>query len=85
MPVKIGTSGPVSEAEFTELQQKVWKTDPAMAALLTEIGTGWPVQVPLVEGQGARGLRTDINRAATSSGFSVETVEARGIRRGAEG
>ena len=50
MPVKIGTFGPLSEAEFTELrQQKVRKTDPAMAALLAEIATGRPVRVPLVE------------------------------------
>ena len=52
MPVKIGTFGPLSEAEFTELrQQKVRKTDPAMAALLAEIATGQPVRVPLVEGR----------------------------------
>jgi hypothetical protein len=55
-----------------------------MAALLTEIATGRPVQVPLVEGQSGCGLRTDISRAATSSGLSVETVR-RGLRRGAEG
>jgi hypothetical protein len=51
MPVKIGTFGPMSEAEFTELrQQKARKADPAMAALLDEIATGRPVRVPLVEG-----------------------------------
>ena len=80
MPVKIGTFGPLSEAEFTELrQQKVRKTDPAMAALLAEIATGQPVRVPLVEGQSARGLRTAISRAATSRGLSVETVEGDGF------
>ena len=80
MPVKIGTFGPLSEAEFTELrQQKVRKTDPAMAALLAEIATGQPVRVPLVEGQSARGLRTAISRAATSRGLSVETVEGEGF------
>src|SRR5918995_1633363 len=76
MPVKIGTFGPLSEAEFTELQrQKARKADPAMAALLDEIATGRPVRVPLVEGQGARGLRVAISRAATSRGLTVETVE----------
>jgi hypothetical protein len=80
MPVKIGTFGPLSEAEFTELrQQKARKTDPAMAALLAEIATGQPVRVPLVEGQSARGLRTAISRAATSRGLSVETVEGDGF------
>src|SRR5688500_18847327 len=80
MPVKIGTFGPLSEADFTELQQqKVRKTDPAMAALLDEIATGQPVRVPLVEGQRARGLRTAISRAAGSRGLSVETVEGDGF------
>ena len=80
MPVKIGTFGPLSEAEFTELrQQKARKTDPAMAALLAEIATGRPVRVPLVEGQSARGLRTAISRAATSRGMTVETVEGDGF------
>jgi hypothetical protein len=80
MPVKIGTFGPLSEAEFTELrQQKVRKTDPAMAALLAEVESGQPVRVPLVEGQGARGLRVAISRAATSRGLSVETVEGDGF------
>jgi hypothetical protein len=80
MPVKIGTFGPLSEAEFTELRrQKARKTDPAMSALLAEIATGQPVQVPLVDGQSARGLRTAISRAATSRGLSVETVEGDGF------
>src|ERR687898_1177540 len=80
MPVKIGTFGPLSEAEFTELQrQKAQKADPAMAALLDEIATGRPVRVPLVEGQGARGWRVAISRAATSRGLSVETVEGDGF------
>src|SRR5918996_1027879 len=80
MPVKIGTFGPLSEAEFTELrQQKARKTDPAMTALLAEIATGQPVRVPLVEGQGARGLRTAISRSATSRGLTVETVEGEGF------
>jgi hypothetical protein len=80
VPVKIGTFGPLSEAEFTELrQQKVRKTDPAMAALLAEVATGQPVRVPLVEGQSARGLRTAISRAASSRGMSVETVEGDGF------
>ena len=80
MPVKIGTFGPMSEAEFTELrQQKARKADPAMAALLDEIATGRPVRVPLVEGQGSRGLRTAISRAAASRGLSVETVEGDGF------
>ena len=80
MPVKIGTFGPLSEAEFTELrQQKARKTDPAMVALLAEVESGRPVRVPLVEGQSARGLRTAISRAATSRGLSVETVEGDGF------
>ena len=80
MPVKIGTFGPLSEAEFTELRQlKVRKTDPAMAALLAEIATGQPVRLPLVEGQNARGLHTAISRAATSCGLTVETVEGEGF------
>ena len=80
MPVKIGTFGPLSEAEFTELrQQKARKTDPAMAALLAEVATGQPIRVPLVEGQSARGLRTAISRAAISRGLSVETVEGEGF------
>ena len=34
MPVKIGTFGPLSEAETTELlRQKARKTDPAMTAI----------------------------------------------------
>ena len=80
MPVKIGTFGPLSEAEFTELrQQKARKTDPAMAALLAEVATGQAVRVPLVEGQSGRGLRTAISRAATSRGMTVETVEGDGF------
>ena len=80
MPVKIGTFGPLSEDEFLALsQQKARKTDPAMTALLTEIATGQPVRVPLVEGQSARGLRTAISLAATSRGLSVETVEGDGF------
>jgi hypothetical protein len=80
MPVKIGTFGPLSEAEFTELrQQKARKTDPAMAALLAEIATGQPVRVPLVDGQSARGLRTAISRTASSRGMTVETVEGEGF------
>jgi len=80
MPVKIGTFGPLSEAEFTELrQQKARKTDPAMTALLAEVATGQPVRVLLVEGQSARGLRTAISRAASSRGMSVETVEGEGF------
>src|SRR5918995_2998025 len=80
MPVKIGTFGPLSEAEFTELKQlKARKTDPAMTALLDEIATGRPVRVPLVDGQGARGLRVAISRAATSRGLTVETVEGDGF------
>ena len=80
MPVKIGTFGPLSEAEFTELQrQKARKADPAMAALLDEIATGRPVRVPLVEGQSARGLRVAISRAAGSRGMNVETVEGDGF------
>src|SRR5215212_8330990 len=80
MPVKIGSFKSLSEAEFTELrEQKARKTDPAMAALLTEVGTGQPVRVPLVDGQSARGLRTAISRAATSRGLNVETVEGDGF------
>src|SRR5215216_34593 len=80
MPVKIGTFGPLSEAEFTELQrQKARKGDPAMTALLDEIATGQPVRVPLVEGQSARGLRTAIGRAASSRDMTVETVEGEGF------
>ena len=80
MPVKIGTFGPLSEAEFTELlRQKARKGDPAMTALLDEIATGRPVRVPLVEGQSARGLRTAISRTASSRGFSVETLEGEGF------
>src|SRR5215212_1858400 len=80
MPVKIGSFKSLSEAEFTELrEQKARKTDPAMAALLTEVGTGQPVRVPLVDGQSARGLRTAISRAATSRGLNVETVEGEGF------
>jgi hypothetical protein len=76
LPVKIGTIGPLSEAEFAELRQrKTRKADPTMAALLDEIATGQPVKVPLVDGQRARGLRVAISRAATSRGLSVETLE----------
>ena len=80
MPVKIGSFEPLSDDEFTDLrQQKSRKTDPAMAALLAEVGTGRPVRVPLVEGQSGRGLRTAISRAASSRGMSVETVEGDGF------
>jgi hypothetical protein len=80
MPVKIGTFGPLSEAEFTELrQQKVRKADPAMTALLAEISTGRPVQVAIMGGQSARGLRVAISRAAGSRGLSVETLEGEGF------
>jgi hypothetical protein len=76
MPVKIESFEPLSEAEFTDLQQqKARKTNPAMAALLADIATGQPVRVPRVEGQSARGLRTAISRAASSRGMTVETVE----------
>ena len=80
MPVKIESFEPLSEEEFTTLrQQKARKTDPAMSALLAEIASGQPVQVPLVDGQSARGLRNAISRAATSRGLSVETVEGDGF------
>ena len=80
MPVKIGTFGPLSEAEFTELrQQKARKADPSMTALLDEVATGRPVRVPLVDGQSARGLRVAISRAASSRGLSVETLEGEGF------
>ena len=80
MPVKIGTFEPLSEEEFTALRQQTGrKTDPAMIALLTEVETGRPVRVPLVDGQSARGLRTAISRAATSRGLTVETIEGDGF------
>src|SRR5215211_4579055 len=80
MPVKIETFEPLSDEEFTALrQQKAHKTDPAMVAVLNEVEGGRPVRVPLVEGQGARGLRVAISRAATSRGMSVETVEGDGF------
>jgi hypothetical protein len=80
MPVKIGSFEPLSEDEFTALQQQRGrKTDPTMVALLTEVETGRPVRVPLVEGQSARGLRTAISRAAGSRGLTVETVEGEGF------
>ena len=82
MPVKIGSFEPLSEEEFTALRrQKARKTDPAMVALLAEGEAGRPVRLPLVEGQGARGLRTAISRAATSRGLTVETVEGTGSWR----
>jgi hypothetical protein len=37
------------------------------------------VQVPLIDGQSARGLRTAISRAASSRGMTVETVEGDGF------
>ncbi len=46
---------------------------------LVRAATGQPVQVPLVEGQSALGLRTAISRAATSRGLTVETVEGDGF------
>jgi len=80
MPVKIESFEPLSEEEFTALrQQKARETDPAMVALLVEVEIGRPVQVPLVEGQSARGLRTAISRAASGRGLSVETVEGDGF------
>src|SRR4051794_17726345 len=80
MPVKIESFEPLSDEQFAALQQqRARKTDPAMAALLTEIATGRPVRVPLVEGQSARGLRTAISRAASSRGMTVETVEGDGF------
>src|SRR4051812_36738486 len=80
MPVKIESFEPFSEEEFSALQrQKTRKTDPAMLALLAEVGSGQPMRVPLVEGQSARGLRTAISRAATNRGLWVETVEGNGF------
>jgi hypothetical protein len=80
MPVKIGSFEPLSEEEFAALQQQMGrKTDPAMVALLTEVETGRPVRVPLVEGQSARGLRTAISRAARSRGLTVESVDGDGF------
>jgi hypothetical protein len=80
MPVKIESFEPLSEEDFTALQQqRTRKTDPAMAALLVEVETGRPLRVPLVYGQSARGLRTAISRAATSRGLTVETVEGDGF------
>jgi hypothetical protein len=80
VPVKIGSFEPLPEDEFNALrQQKANKTDPAMVALLAEVGAGQPVRVPLVDGQSARGLRTAISRAATSRGLTVETVEGDGF------
>ena len=56
MPAKIGSFESLSEEDFHALrQQKVRKTDPAMAALLAEIAIGQPVRVPLVDGQSAPG------------------------------
>jgi hypothetical protein len=80
MPVKSGTFGPLSSAEFAELrQQKVRKANPALAALLDEIAAGRPVRVPLMDGQSARGLRVAISLTATSWGLSVETLEGDGF------
>src|SRR5688500_7988519 len=80
MPVKIRSYEAVSEEEFTELkQQKARKADRAKAALLDEIATGRSVRVPLVEGQGARGLRVAISRASASRGLTVETLEGDGF------
>jgi hypothetical protein len=80
MPVKIESFESLTDDEFTALrQQKARKTEPAMLALLTEVGAGRPVRVPLVYGQSARGLRTAISRAATSRGLTVETVEGDGF------
>ena len=80
MPVKIGTFGPLSEAEFTELrQQKARKTDPAMTALLAEVEAVQPVRVPLVDGRSGRGLRVAISRTASSRGLPVETVAGEGF------
>jgi hypothetical protein len=80
MPVKIGSFEPLSAEEFDMLRrQKVRSTNPAMDALIDELATGQPVRVPLVDGQGARGLRIAISRAATSRGLTVETLEGDGF------
>jgi hypothetical protein len=51
----------------------------AASCVSSSTATGQPVQVPLVEGQSARGLRTAISRAASSRGMTVETVEGGGF------
>src|SRR3712207_4109923 len=80
MPVQIDTFEPFSEDEFNHLrQQKARKSNPMMDELLSEVASGTPVRVPLVEGQSARGLRVAISRAATTRGLSVETVEGDGF------
>jgi hypothetical protein len=50
-----------------------------MVTLLTQVDTGQPVRLPLMDGQSARGLRTAISPAAASRGLSVETVEGDGF------
>ena len=82
MPVKIGTFGPLSEAEFTELrQQKARKADPAMTALMDAIATGQPVRVPLVGGSvpAACGLPSAVPQPAVASPWrpSKETASSR--------
>ena len=85
MPVKIGTFGPLSEAEFTELlRQKALKGDPAMTALLNEIATGRPVRVPL--GGAERTRPVDRHQPdGVEPGSLRGNPRRRGLRRGAEG
>jgi hypothetical protein len=65
MPVTIGTFEPFSEAKFDALRRKPGgTTNWGLVELLDEIETGQPIRVPLVQGQGARGLRA-APRAAT--------------------
>jgi hypothetical protein len=80
MPVKIASFDPISDEEFQALRpKKAGAKDPAMDELLDGVESGQPMRVPLVDGQGARGLRVAISRAATKRGFSVETVEGDGF------
>jgi hypothetical protein len=80
MPVKITSIAPMTDEEFEALRRKKGKaTNPAMDELLTEVAAGRAVRVPLEAGQGARGLRTAISRAASSRGLKVETLEGEGF------
>jgi hypothetical protein len=55
------------------------KRDVGLLGLLDPIATDRPVQVPVVEGQNARGLRIAIARSASSRGLSVKTADGDGF------
>ena len=78
MPVRITRFQPTSRERVEELRRSKGRRtgDPGMDELLDVLEMGEPQEIPVEEGQNARGVRIAIARAANKRGLSVETYES---------